>query len=118
MSSDLTSIQAQFNINDTNSTVERIYEFADFRLEVAHLMLYKNEQTISLAPKVVETLLVLIERRGEIVSRGIDVRLPALRAPTRGAVASLGSDGTATGSGFRSHWHQNLEGGVYRSRRG
>lgn len=32
-------------------------------------MLYRKKETISLAPKVVETLLALIERRGEIVSK-------------------------------------------------
>jgi len=32
-------------------------------------MLYKGELAVELAPKVVETLLALIERRGEIVSK-------------------------------------------------
>ena len=32
-------------------------------------MLYQNEQEISLAPKVIETLLALVERRGEVLSK-------------------------------------------------
>jgi len=69
MSSDLTSIQSQFKINAANFNDGIIYEFEDFRLNVANLMLYRHEQIVSLAPKVVETLLALIERRGEIVSK-------------------------------------------------
>ena len=46
-----------------------IYEFKDFRLDAGHLMLYQNEQEISLAPKVIETLLALVERRGEVLSK-------------------------------------------------
>ena len=69
MSSDLTSIQSQFNINAHNSNEGNIYEFEDFRLNAADLMLYRGDQTIALPPKVVETLLALIERRGKIVSK-------------------------------------------------
>ena len=69
MSSDLSSIQSQFNLNSVNPNSESIYEFEDFRLDGAHLMLYKDEQALALAPKVVETLLALAERRGEIVSK-------------------------------------------------
>jgi DNA-binding winged helix-turn-helix (wHTH) protein/TolB-like protein/Tfp pilus assembly protein PilF len=47
----------------------RIYQVDDFRIDVAHLMLYHRGAEIPLAPKAVETLLVLIERRGEIVSK-------------------------------------------------
>lgn len=46
-----------------------VYEFGDFRLEAAHLMLYRNLEEISIAPKQVETLLALVERSGEIVSK-------------------------------------------------
>jgi TolB-like protein/DNA-binding winged helix-turn-helix (wHTH) protein len=46
-----------------------IYEFEEFRLDAAHLMLYQGDEEISLAPKAVETLLVLVERRGEILSK-------------------------------------------------
>jgi DNA-binding winged helix-turn-helix (wHTH) protein len=46
-----------------------IYEFENFRLDAAHLMLYQNEREISLAPKVIETLLALVERRGEVLGK-------------------------------------------------
>ncbi|HMS38776.1 MAG TPA: winged helix-turn-helix domain-containing protein [Pyrinomonadaceae bacterium] len=49
--------------------VHRIYEFESFRFDVAHLMLYRGEVEISLAPKAAQTLLTLIERRGEILSK-------------------------------------------------
>ncbi len=46
-----------------------IYEFEDFRLDTAHLMLYRGDEEISLAPKAAQTLLTLIERRGEILDK-------------------------------------------------
>ena len=46
-----------------------IYEFEDFRLDAASLMLYRGEEEISLAPKAARTLLTLIERRGEILGK-------------------------------------------------
>src|SRR5215203_271215 len=69
VSSQLTSIQSQFNINADNPSGGSIYEFEDFRLNAADLMLYRGERPVALAPKVVETLLALIERRSEIVSK-------------------------------------------------
>lgn len=47
----------------------RIYEFENFRLDAAHLLLYKDGREISLTPKVVETLLALVERGGEVLSK-------------------------------------------------
>ena len=47
----------------------KIYEFDDFRIDVAHLMLYHQGAEIPLVPKAVETLLALINRRGKIVSK-------------------------------------------------
>lgn len=49
--------------------VSIIYEFEGFRLNVAHLMLYRGNEEISLAPKAARTLLTLIERRGEILGK-------------------------------------------------
>jgi Tol biopolymer transport system component/DNA-binding winged helix-turn-helix (wHTH) protein len=46
-----------------------LYEFEDFRLDGEHLMLYKGRETVSLKPKVIETLLALVERGGEVVSK-------------------------------------------------
>lgn len=51
------------------TSVQNIYEFEDFRLDAAHLMLYRGNEEISLAPKAVQTLLTLIERRGEIITK-------------------------------------------------
>jgi DNA-binding winged helix-turn-helix (wHTH) protein len=53
----------------TNSHHKTIYEFGNFRLDAEHLMLYQNEQENPLAPKVIETLLVLVELRGEVLSK-------------------------------------------------
>ncbi|HSI87911.1 MAG TPA: winged helix-turn-helix domain-containing protein [Pyrinomonadaceae bacterium] len=49
---------------------QKSYEFADFRVDADNRMLYRRGKEIQLAPKAVETLLALIERRGEIVSKG------------------------------------------------
>ena len=69
MSIDSASIESQFNINAGNTNAESVYEFEDFRLDTARLMLYKEGTEIELAPKVVETLLALIERAGRIVPK-------------------------------------------------
>lgn len=47
----------------------KIYEFANFRLDAAYLLLYRDGREIALTPKVVETLLALVERNGEVVSK-------------------------------------------------
>lgn len=46
-----------------------IYEFGDFRLDAAHLMLYRSGREVPLPPKAIETLRALVERRGEILSK-------------------------------------------------
>ena len=48
---------------------QRVYEFDDFRIDVAHLMLYHRGAEIPLVPKAVATLVALIERRRKIVSK-------------------------------------------------
>jgi adenylate cyclase len=69
MSLDLISIVSQFNFKMDKSSNKGFYEFEDFRLDAAHLLLCQNGQEIPLAPKVVETLLALVERHGEILSK-------------------------------------------------
>jgi Tol biopolymer transport system component/DNA-binding winged helix-turn-helix (wHTH) protein len=69
MSSGLTSIESQFNLNADKSNFESSYEFENFRLDGSILMLYRDDEAVALAPKVIETLLALVERRGEIVSK-------------------------------------------------
>lgn len=69
MSSDVSSIYSQDSINSPNSNNGGIYEFENFRLDAMHRMLYKENQPVALAPKVIETLIALVERRGELVSK-------------------------------------------------
>ncbi len=70
MSLDLKSINHQYDLKEVKSYNSAIYEFEDFCLDAAHLMLSRcSGEEISLAPKVVETLLALVERGGEIVSK-------------------------------------------------
>lgn len=52
-----------------NPSSREVYEFDDFRLDAGHRMLYHKDEELSLAPKAVETLLALVERRGNIVSK-------------------------------------------------
>lgn len=47
-----------------------LYEFGPFRLDAARLLLLDGDEPIPLGPKVVETLLALIEHPGEIVPKG------------------------------------------------
>ncbi len=69
MSLELKSNNHQNNLKEVKPHNSVIYEFEDFRLDTAHLMLSRNGEEISLTPKVVETLLALVERSGEIVSK-------------------------------------------------
>ena len=69
MSSSVTSKSSQRNINADNSSADVIYEFESFRLDVGHRMLYSDDRPVALKPKVIETLVALIERRGEVISK-------------------------------------------------
>jgi len=69
MSLDLDLIYSQFNFKVDKSDKNKIYEFEAFRLDAVHLMLYQHDEEIPLVPKAVETLLVLVEKRGEILSK-------------------------------------------------
>ena len=64
MSSDISSIYSQDNINSPKLNDGGIYEFENFRLDALHRMLYKENQPVALAPKVIETLIALVEKRG------------------------------------------------------
>lgn len=46
-----------------------IYRFGPFRLDAAQLVLEVNEEPLGLGPKVVETLLALVERAGDVCSK-------------------------------------------------
>lgn len=69
MSLDLTLKNLEFNFKVANSNQIRFYDFDEFRLDAAHKILYRGGEQISLTPKAVETLLALVERQGEVVSK-------------------------------------------------
>ena len=69
MSSDVSSTFSQRNLNVAKSNSDVFYEFEDFRLDAARLMLYRGEEPVALKPKVVETLVALLEHRGEVISK-------------------------------------------------
>ena len=69
LSSKLTLVVSNFILGMDIDPEHKVYEFDDFRIDVAHLMLYHQGAEIPLVPKAVETLLALIERRGKIVSK-------------------------------------------------
>ena len=45
------------------------YDFEDFRLEVSKRLLLRQGQPVRLTPRVFDTLLVLIQRKGEVISK-------------------------------------------------
>jgi TolB-like protein/Tfp pilus assembly protein PilF len=45
------------------------YEFEDFRMEVSKRLLFRQGQPVRLTPRVFDTLLVLVKRKGEIISK-------------------------------------------------
>ena len=59
----------EFILKMGNPNGRYVYEFGDFRLDASHRMLYCNDEELALAPKAVETLVALVERRGAIVSK-------------------------------------------------
>src|SRR5262249_37224060 len=69
MSSGGSSIFPQDKFNSHKNTRAGRYWFEDFYLDAEHLMLYRSDQPTDLAPKVVETLVGLVERAGEIVPK-------------------------------------------------
>lgn len=60
---------SEFNLKMEKPAAQRIYEFGEFRLDISHRMLYRGAEEVTLVPKAVETLVALIERRGEIVGK-------------------------------------------------
>lgn len=70
MSLNLDFISARFNLNGVSDSVSTIYLFDEYRLDVSRRMLYCGEREVVLPLKAIETLIALIELRGEIVSKG------------------------------------------------
>jgi adenylate cyclase len=71
MSLDLKSNIHQINLSLVRPPACPEYAFENFRLDAQHLMLYCEGEEVSLTPKQVETLLALVEKKGEIVSKEV-----------------------------------------------
>ncbi len=69
MSLDLSSNLLQFNFVMESASNNGIYSFDDFTLDSGKLMLYRHGEALSLPPKVVRTLAVLVENQGTILSK-------------------------------------------------
>jgi DNA-binding winged helix-turn-helix (wHTH) protein/TolB-like protein/Flp pilus assembly protein TadD len=52
-----------------SNKIKRFYEFEKFRLDSENPSLWRDGELISVPPKVLELLILLVEKRGEIVSR-------------------------------------------------
>ena len=68
MSLELSSKESQINFKMREVGEHRIYEFDGFRLEADHLLFFRDGEQLPHTPKVIETLLALVERRGDVVS--------------------------------------------------
>lgn len=69
MSLNLSFISSEFNLNVVSDSDRISYLFEDYRLDKPRRMLYRGEKDLALPPKAVETLIALIERRGDIVTK-------------------------------------------------
>ena len=49
--------------------IRRFYEFGEFRLDTSNRLLLRAGKVVPLKPKVVETLMVLVEHRGEVLEK-------------------------------------------------
>lgn len=70
MSLNLDFISSEFNLSVGSSSESKAYLFEGYRLDARRKMLYRGEHEVVLPPKAIETLIALIELRGEIVSKG------------------------------------------------
>lgn len=48
---------------------KRIYEFGAFRLDAGQRLLFQNDEPVPLPPKVIETLVVLVENGGQLIEK-------------------------------------------------
>src|SRR5262249_48405107 len=46
-----------------------LYEFGDFRLDAEQGILWRGDGVVSLPPKAIELLILLVARRGQVISR-------------------------------------------------
>src|SRR5262249_28786556 len=54
---------------EASRKIEVNYEFGSFRVDAGQRVLFRDGQPIPLAPKVVETLLALVEHSGRLVTK-------------------------------------------------
>src|SRR3982751_1449584 len=52
-----------------SDSAKSIYEFGAFRVDLERYLLFRDGKLIPLSPKVFETLIFLIEHRGEVVKK-------------------------------------------------
>jgi DNA-binding response OmpR family regulator len=52
-----------------SNKIKHLYEFEDFRLNTENPSLWRDGEMVSISPKALETLIVLVKKKGEIVSR-------------------------------------------------
>jgi Tol biopolymer transport system component/DNA-binding winged helix-turn-helix (wHTH) protein len=69
MSLNLDFISTEFNLKVLSNSESKAYLFEGYRLDVQRRMLYRGEREVVLPPKAIETLIALIELKGEIVSK-------------------------------------------------
>ena len=69
MSLELTLKNLEFNFRVNNPQENKIFEFADFRLDAGTLLLYRSGEQVVLTPKAVETLIALVANHGKVVSK-------------------------------------------------
>jgi Tol biopolymer transport system component/DNA-binding winged helix-turn-helix (wHTH) protein len=69
MSLNLDFISSEFNLRVASDVGRIVYLFEGYRLDVQRRMLYRGDNEVALPPKAVETLIALVEQRGEIVGK-------------------------------------------------
>src|SRR5687767_4086102 len=69
MSLNLDFISTEFNLKVVSNSDSKAYLFEGYRLDVQRRMLYRGEREVVLPPKAIETLIALVDLRGEIVSK-------------------------------------------------
>lgn len=52
-----------------SNKIKGLYEFEDFRLDTENPGLWRGNELVSIPPKALETLILLVKKQGEIVSR-------------------------------------------------
>ena len=56
-------------VQKMSNLFNKLYEFEEFRLDAENPSLWREGELVAVSPKALETLILLVEKRGEIVSR-------------------------------------------------